>query len=420
MKHALCMVSALLAFNVAWAQSLPTGELRVQLEEHRSNDTGPLADALNLAPGLSEITPRAGSTQLELKHRLRLPTPEALPRTSLNAQALLRHEWPKAQRSRDASRMNELNLSTEVGSFGFTAGKKVLGWDVGYAFRPNDVVQQEERRSLAGTAPEGRPLLMLEHFGRDTAFSLVWVNPNTAGRSQQDAPGAEESALAARGYWRIGTLDLHAFGRVGDRTRASAGIAFAWVPGEDTEWHASVRWLQLREGWALVEGTGHKPVASNPWRTTGQGPATQWLVGLNWTGTAQQGLMLEAWHDGTAPSNATWRAWGHRNAALLASPAPAQAVAGNLAWQTTPFAGTNLRQDNLFARASWQPGAWQFWVDALVHPADGGVSGSAGLQWQGDAWRLSASARHYGGKQSALLAQLPYRVQGLFAAARAF
>lgn len=414
---ALC---GLLALNAAAQTGAPTGELRLQIEERRSNDVGPLAQSTALAPGLTARTPRVGTVQLELKHSQPLTLPPALPRSTLHAGLLVRHEWPQAQRSRDASRVNELNLSTDSGSWGFSAGKKVLGWDVGYGFRPNDVVQQEERRSLAGTTPEGRPLLMAEHFGRDTASAVVWANPHAAGRSAARAPGAQESALAARSYWRQGTLDLHAFGRAGQRTRASVGAAAAWVPGESTEWHASVRWLQRHEGWVLDAQAQGAPVAVNPWQTRMQGATSQWLLGFNWTGSDQQGLLVEAWHDGSAPSDAAWRAWGARNAALAASPAPAAARAGNLAWQGSPLAATQLRQDTLFARASWQTGAWQWWFDALHHPADGGRSLSTGAQWQGDVWRLSASWRHYGGRATSVLAQLPTRSQGLVAATLAF
>mgnify|MGYP000585430599 CR=1 FL=1 len=40
------------------------------------------------------------------------------------------------------------------------AGRKVVSWDVGFGFRPNDLVQQEARRaSLLPSALQGRPLL---------------------------------------------------------------------------------------------------------------------------------------------------------------------------------------------------------------------------------------------------------------------
>ncbi|MBP6251327.1 MAG: hypothetical protein KA387_01160 [Rubrivivax sp.] len=81
----------------------------------------------------------------------------------------------------------------EAGAWAFSAGKKVLGWGVGYARRPNDVVQQEvRRRSLSGTSPQGRPLLQAEYFDADSAYSLVRVNPNTWGRSAQQVPAAQE------------------------------------------------------------------------------------------------------------------------------------------------------------------------------------------------------------------------------------
>jgi hypothetical protein len=59
--------------------------------------------------------------------------------------ALLAHERPAGGSGRDASRLNELHAAWDLGAWQLAAGKKVLGWDVGYAFRPNDVVQQEAR-----------------------------------------------------------------------------------------------------------------------------------------------------------------------------------------------------------------------------------------------------------------------------------
>lgn len=414
----------LVALAAAAQPHLPTGELQLQWEAQPANPHGPLAQARALGPGLGLLPERRPIAQLELKHMLPLPLPPAWPRLALNGSGLLRQEWPAGQGRHDASRVNELNLSAEVGGFGFSAGRRVLGWDVGHAFRPNDVVQQEDRRALAGAPLQGRPLLQLEHFGQDNAASLVWVNPQAWGRTATQAPGGDESALAARGYWRRGALDLHAFARQGHRTGASLGAAAAWVPGESTEWHASLRWLQRHEAWALAPGAGNAVLPSNPWQPTRQGQAAQALLGASWTGTAQQSLLLEAWYDGTAPSARTWRRWAGRNAALPAALGPGQAprnaVAGNLAWQATPLAGASLRREAVFARASWQPGAWVLWADALWHPADGGLSPSAGLQWQGDRWRLAASLRGYGGPSGALLAQLPQRRQGNVSASLAF
>jgi hypothetical protein len=160
---------------------------------------------------------------------------------------------------------------------------------------------------------------------------------------------------------------------------------------------------------------------------TTQGAATQWLVGANWTGAAHQSVTVEAWHDGTALAKGAWRDWAARNAALLAAAQrpglPAAAVtglAGNLAWQATPFNAGSLQRDNLFVRLAWQPEPWQFTLDALVTPADRGRVVTAGIEWQGDRIRWTAAWRVTGGPADALLRQLPQRQQAVLAATLAF
>ena len=120
-------------------------------------------------------------------------------------------------------------------------------WDVGYAFRPNDVVEQEPRRLLLETTPEGRPLVSAERFDANTAWAFVLVNP-THSRS---ARFAEEPAFAARVYRRDGAVDWHGFARIGGRTGASVGAAAAWVATESIELHASARYLQRADSLAL-------------------------------------------------------------------------------------------------------------------------------------------------------------------------
>ena len=95
-------------------------------------------------------------------------------------------------------------------------------------------------------------------------------------------------------------------------------------------------------------------------------------------------------------------------------------MAGNLAWQASPFDSASLRRDNLFIRASWQPGPWLWTLDALIHPADRGRMFTAGLQWQGDRIKLNASWRVLGGPAESVMAQLPQRRSALLAATWAF
>jgi hypothetical protein len=296
----------------------------------------------------------------------------------------------------------------------------VLGWDVGFGFRPNDVVQQEARRSLVARPLEGRPLLQVDHFGDDSATTLVWAQPQHLHHSLADSPGAEESALALRHYQRSGAVDWHGFARLGRHTGASLGEALAWVATDSVAVHASLRQLQRHTAWAGLPDPAGTLARQDPWQRTLAGAATQALVGLQWTGEARHSLLLEAWHDGTAPAAGAWRAWGAHQAALLASPAPAAARAGNLAWQASALTAAALRRDNAYLRLSWQPEDWTLAIDVLLNPSDRGRAASASVQWKGPQWRVDAAWRVYGGPQAALLSQLPLRRSALLAASLPF
>lgn len=403
----------------------PTGELRLRWDTLAPNAQGPLGAARRLNPALGAATPDAATAELLLRHHGALgPGDQAI---GWSTELLAWQQRSAGGAAESALRFNELQVSVERGAWGLSAGKKVAAWDVGFGFRPNDVVQREARRSLLAQPLEGRWLLQAEHFGPDSASTLVWVNPQHHRPDPGEGLGGDEAALALRHYRRDGALDGHGFARWGEHTGASLGAAAAWVAGEAWALHGSVRWLQRHDGLQAAPPDA-SPLAlaagqlarTNPWQPATLGAATQALIGLQWTGEAQQSLLFEGWHDGTAPSNAAWRLWQQRNAALAASPAPAAARAGNLAWQAGAFDSVNLRQDSLFLRLAWQPGRWSWSIDALLHPADGGHTVTASGQWQGERWRFSAALRAYGGPANAVLAQLPQRRAGVLAAAWVF
>jgi hypothetical protein len=385
------------------------GQLRPIATELGAAAHGPLALAAQLAPGLVE--PPVASLALQAEVRAS--------GAGLTAVGTLQRERAQGGAWRAQGWVNELYAAAGGESLQFSAGKKVVGWDVGYAWRPNDVVQQETRRTLLATTPEGRPLLMAEHFDADTAWSLVLVNPTHA-RAQ---PGAQEPAAALRLYRRDGAVDWHGFARWGAHTHGSVGAAAAWVAGEELELHASARWLAAADTWAADPvATGLQ--STSPWSATRTGHAVQAQLGGTWTNADQLGVLLEAWWDGMAPSDAQWDGWNARNAGLAAlrgTPAPATALAGNLAWQAQAFsAASNLRRANLFARLSWARGPWQPALDWLYTPADAGRVCTASLGWQGDRVRVDGGWRRYGGPARAVLTQLPTRELAYLALTWAF
>ena len=419
------------AFGASWLLALLVGSVATSAQaagdssaeftllwnERRANTEGPFAAAEALSPGIAAPTSSGPRVMAELRHVVRAPAG-----ISLHGNLLLVHERLEGQEGHDDSRVNELHAALDLGSWQLSAGKRMLGWDVGYAFRPNDVVQQEERRTSFAQTPEGRPLLMLEHFSADAAWSFAWAQPRRWRDPVDTTRGVRESALAARGYWRDGALDLHLFGRHGRHTGASIGAAAAWVATDELELHGSLRALERRDGW-LFDAASPLVAGANPWRQATLGRTGQALVGAQWTGTHRVSLLAELWYDGTAPADGAWRQWSDRNVALVAAAAqgaPTLPVAGNLAWQASALDTPNLQRRNLFLRSAWTDGPWQLSLDALLMPADRGRVITAAVQWQGDRVRLNASWRRYGGPPTALASQLPLRHSALLAVSLAF
>ena len=391
-----------------------SGQLRGAWVQRQVADAGPLADANRLQSGTVTVEPSAATMQAEFRVAgslgggITLNTIATLQARSLEGASTVTSGW-----------VNEAYASGKALDWQWSAGKKVVSWDVGFAFRPNDVVQQEVRRTLAAEALTGRPLLMAEHFDADTAWSLVLVNP----LEPQAYTGGQEAALAARVYQRSGAVDWHGFARQGEHTGTSLGVAAAWVASDAIELHASLRAYQHVDS-SVSNNTGTMLSNANPWQPALAGSGQQILVGGTWTNEAQVSLLVEAWHDGAALSDAQWSAWTARNQGLptwLARRVPASAVAGNLAWQGNAFGvASNLRQDNVFARLSWQHERWVTALDVLCTPADQGVIATASAVWSGEHFKLEAGLRAHYGPDDAVVRQLPVQRQGFVVVTWAF
>jgi len=402
------MKASLLGLLLAWggavvAQAQDTGpqfsgQVRAQWDARQANSAGPLAAANTLQAGVVALPVNGVMLETELRATGK----------GITAVVTLQQQRPVGSATNCNAWVNELYASHDAGAWQFSAGKKIVSWDVGYGFRPNDMVQQEVRRTLVSSTPEGRPTLVAEHFNASTAWSVVWVNPSAS----MDAQGAQEPALAARVYQRFGAADGYGFVRVGAHTGASAGAALAWVTNESLELHGSGRYSKQVDIKAR-DTNATALVASNPWHPGTAQSVSQWLVGGTWTNQSQMSLLAEAWWDGSAPSDAQWSNWTQRNrliSNLAALGAPAAAVAGNLAWQAGGLGfSQNLRQSNVYLRLSWQNGAWQPALDVLYTPADQGRVVTASLTWQGDRVQMQGGLRGYAGPVDAVLAQLPSR-----------
>lgn len=265
---------------------------------------------------------------------------------------LLRGVVTARQDSRDGTllRINELSLEQPLAGGFATIGKKVMSWDVGYAFRPLDVVQQEDRRALNPVTLEGVPMLAWEAFDERHAITVVWTNP---GHGQRDQPHGD-GALAVRLYRQQGATDQYAVLRASARNGLEGGVSFSHVASDALELHGSVLLQQRHDAWV------YGPRTPPSWQRRESGGKA--LAGLTWTTESKFSVLGEAWLDRTA--------------------APG-------------------RQRNLLLRAAQTEGDWEVAADVLWQAGQGAVTGSRvtslAASWKASPWQLSASLRHFSG-----------------------
>lgn len=337
-----------------------------------------------------------------------------------NLQATLREEARQGQSGALRGIANELYYDGEIGSGvdqgvtpgqGFTIGKKVVPWGVGFGFRPLDVVQRENRRELHPPALVGIAQVAWEKLGSDDALTVLWQHPGGQGNRQQ--PASDDQALALHWYRLAGAVDVHGVARWSSRLGLEAGAGFSRIVGESWVFHGA--WLQQqrsqRRGNALL-GNGQLLASSNPWRDEQAGITSKVVAGVQWTGEAGLGLLLEAWYDGDAPSPLEWQRLAQLTARQRELGQTAQAtqtsIDGNVAWSSQLLERANLHRQNILLRLSYDyQQRWKLAAEWLHTPADTGRALTLSLIHEGDRQRISGGLRRFGGGHDATFSQLP-------------
>jgi len=321
---------------------------------------------------------------------------------------------------------NEAYVDFGKGENRITAGKKILSGDVGYGFRPIDVIQREARLQVLPPALEGVPNLSLEYFTAQTAYSIVIANPGNGRRGDPK----DDGSLALRYYRRAGGADLHGIARYSDRFKLEAGGALSAVPHESLELHASFLMQRRGERQAPLAEPASSADLLAPDRavqTVILNAPGKALGGFTWTAENGWSVMGEAWWDGTAPTAEDWKTLARqtkqRNALLFVPGVPAAAVTGSLAASTRLFQQPGLSRRNLLGRIAWTDPAGSGWtasLDAVRTLEDGGWVATAAAGWQGNRWRLDAGLRRYGGRPDSAYRLFPERGIAFLGASLAF
>ena len=307
---------------------------------------------------------------------------------------------------------NEAYVDFSLGGQRFSAGKKVLAGDVGYAFRPIDVLQHENRMQLMPPQLEGIPMLSWDNFSGDGAWSLVIATPG----HQKRGEARDDGSVALKLYQRLGAADWHGVVRNSTRYGLELGAATSWVPDEALELHASLLVQHRGERHLPLVDTASVAAlltADSALITEPVNSPRKALIGGTWTAAEGYSLMGETWCDGTAPAVADWQRLARQAAqrrALFGLPGvPSAAVAGATAASTRMFDQGNLARRGLLARMAWSEpgGGWSLSADLLRSLDDGGTTLTAATSWQGDRLRLDAGMRRYGGRAGSAYRLLP-------------
>ncbi|MDD5249583.1 MAG: hypothetical protein PHY45_11390 [Rhodocyclaceae bacterium] len=328
-----------------------------------------------------------------------------------NAQETLR--WQTTQDAKPAQHgiSNQFYYDGELGDgLGWTAGKKLMSWGVGFGFKPLDVVQRENRRSINPPALVGTPLLAVERFTANDAWTLVWTRPGEGGGSDD----SHDASLALHWYRLTGSGDdLHAVARVSHLRGFEAGAGATRIVGEAWSFHGAAlyerRTRQLTN--PLAEDGGLFASADPTTQSAGRN-GLRAVAGAQWTGESGWSALAEAWYDADAYSRAQWQ---HLDALTarqraLAGVVPAAVVAANAGWSSQAYLAPNLLRENLLARVAWDDrDGFTPYAEWLATPRDGGRVLTIGASIEGNRLRTSFGLRQAGGAADSAYAQAPVR-----------
>ncbi len=310
--------------------------------------------------------------------------------------------------------LNEAYWDFSVAEFELTLGKKRISWGVGYAFRPLDVLLQAERLSFISPIEEGLPLLALEKYTDNGAWTLLCGN---ALSYHNQTFHRSDNRCAARAYALIDNTELQLIAYTDRATDYAVGAGFSQVRGDALELHGSLlyqaRYSQLMN--QLLDST-ELLARQDPMQLRGYADGYKLLLGMNYTWSSGVSLILEAWHDESGYSRRQWQALRDLTEAQKRlsglSFVSRQAVEGNVAASNQFFAQASLLEDNLFARLSYDGENTSANIDVLYSVLDKGSVLTLGAKTEvSDNHDVSYGSRMFGGGSESAYQAMPIKYQ---------
>ncbi len=383
------------------ALALPTGaaELNAALTVAPEADTPNTASPYYVGPPL--VPNRASRQDLVLRLR----------EGGFNALETLRWRAIQGRTPERHGITNQFYYDGELGNgLGWTVGKKIMSWGVGFGFKPLDVVQRENRRAVNPPALVGTSVLAVERFTADEALTVAWTHPGH-GEGSDDF---HDASLALHWY-RLSASgdDLHAVARLSHRRGLEAGIGATRVIGAEWSLYGAALYepRTRRLANALLDSGSTFATADPMSERVGNG-GVKAVAGAQWTGESGWSTLVEAWYDADAYSREQWQRLDALTASqrALAGIAPVAAIVGNAAWSSQAYLTPNLLRENLLLRLGYDDrDGFRPYAELLATPRDGGRVWTVGAAFEGNRQRLSLGLRQAGGADGSAYARAPIR-----------
>jgi hypothetical protein len=390
-------LAAALSLALAWPAA--AAEFNAALSVAPEVDTPNTKSPYYVGPPL--VPNRASRQDLELRLR----------EGGLNVQETLRWQATQGRTPEQHGITNQFYYDGELGGgLGWTAGKKVMSWGVGFGFKPLDVVQRENRRAANPPALVGTGVLALERFSADEAWTVAWTRPGQG----QGADDFHDASLALHWYrLSAGGDDLHAVARLSHRRGVELGVGATRVVGEEWSLYGAALYeRRTRRLTNVLIDNANVLAAADPMAEKVGGGGMKMVAGAQWTGESGWSALIEAWYDADAYRREDWQRLDALTASQRAMAAfvPAAAIAGNAGWSSQAYLAPNLLRENLLLRVSYDDrDGFKPYAELLTTPRDGGRVWTVGTALEGNRQRVSFGLRQAGGADSSAYARAPLR-----------
>jgi hypothetical protein len=325
----------------------------------------------------------------------------------LSATAAARATQFTGQSDEKELRIKEFVLASSFGNWEWSAGRRINSFGLGNAFRPLDLIQQQDLLTHEQESLTGVNQLALERYQNLDSYGVYLVNPDQLNTNNS----RKRTALVARFATSRELMDWQTTLRYSEDNHLQAGFGGISILGDALSLHSSLLWSSRyqRPISGLTSEGSELLSATDPWIQQTYDNGLNWMLGANWTWSDKQNLVLEYWHNDFALSKQQWQE--HLDLMqlqnrLLTTEAPAEAVEGNLAWSARAFANTNRMQNNLLARWSYSADTVQPRLTLLYSPDDSGLMTEATFTVDRYAIKFQAGARHFSGPDNSVYDQL--------------